>query len=193
MFNPRIDWANHVLNFEVATTTTRTATTSQVDIDYGSQDMIDAREQVPREYHEYLDVFSKAKGESLPEHHPYDLKIDLTPGMTPPFGGVYRLAQPEQEFLKAYIDDMLEKGLIRVSSSRAASPVLFAPKKPNEDGTPDLRVCVDYRKLNAMTTKDRYPLPSTDMLLDRLQGAVIFTKIDLRWAYHRIRIAAGDE
>ena len=150
--------------------------------------MVAAKEQVPLAYHEYLDVFSKAKGESLPDHRPYDLEIKLEPGAVPPFGTVYRLAQPEQEFLKGYIDEMLSKGLIRTSSSRAASLVLFAPKK---DGK--LRVCIDYRRLNAMTIKDGYPLPSTDMLLDRLQGAVIYTKIDLRWAYHRIRIKEGDE
>lgn len=82
---------------------------------------------------------------------------------------------------------MLEKGLIRESSSACALPVLFVPKKGGE-----LRLCVDYRRLNAITVKDRYPLPSTDMLLDRLSLAKIYSKIDLRWAYHQIRVAEED-
>ncbi len=160
--------------------------TNEQDYEPPSSDK--ARELVPLEYHDFLDVFSKEKGESLPDHQPHDLTIELVPGATPPYQGIYRLAGPEQETLKTYIDEMLEKGLIRESSSRAASPVLFVPKKGGE-----LRLCVDYRKLNNMTVKDRYPLPSTDMLLDQLSGARIYTKIDLRWAYHRIRIAKGHE
>ena len=143
---------------------------------------------IPKVYHDFLDVFSKEKGESLPDHQPHDLKIELIPGSTPPFGGIYRLATAKSNSLKAYIDEMLEKGLIRESNSAAASPVLFVPKKGGE-----LRLCVDYRRLNLMSIKNRYPLPSTDMLLDQLGRAVRFTKIDLRWAYHRIRIAAGYE
>lgn len=120
------------------------------------------------------------------------LQITLKEVAVPPFGGVYRLAELEQEYLRKYIEEMLDKGLIRTSSSRAASPVLFVKKK-SPDAKEELRVCVDYRRLNEMSIKDRYPLPSTDMLLDHLNGTVIHTKIDLRWAYHRIRIAEGDE
>ncbi len=158
------------------------------EIDYEPPSLEKAREIVPPEYHNCNDVFSKEKGESLPQHRPHDLTIDLIPGSVPPFGRIYRLAEREQRVLKEYIDDLLAKDLIQPSSSRAASPVLFVPKKGGE-----LRLCVDYRKLNLMTIKDRYPIPSTDILLDQLSNAKIFTKIDLRWAYHRIRIAEGHE
>ena len=151
-------------------------------------DLDEAKLVVPKQYHEFLDVFSKSKGESLPPHTDYDIEINLVPNAKPPFGGVYRLAEPELKALKAYINDMLEKGLIRQSKSPCASPVLFVPKGKNE-----LRLCVDYRALNAITVPDRYPLPSTDMLLDQLSSAKIFTKIDLRSAYHRIRVAEGHE
>lgn len=137
------------------------AVSEEYDDDDDPEDMTEALEIVPTVYHDYIDVFSKDKGESLPEHQDYDIKIDLVPAEVPPFGGIYRLAGSELKSLKDYIDDMMKKGLIRESSSPAASPVLFVPKKGGE-----LRLCVDYRKLNAITIKDRYPLPSTDMLLD---------------------------
>ena len=158
------------------------------EMDYEPPDITEARRIVPKEYHDFLDVFSKEKGELLPDHQPHDLQINLVPDSIPPFGGVYRLATPELKVLRDYIDEMLNKGLIIPSSSSAASPVLFAPKKDGQ-----LRLCVDYRRLNLITIKDRYPLPSTDMLIDRLASAKVFTKMDLRWAYHRIRIAAGHE
>jgi transposase InsO family protein len=158
------------------------------EMDYEPPSLAKARTIVPEDYHSYIDVFSKERGESLPEHRPHDLVIDFEMDAVPPFQGIYRLADSEQETLKAYIDDMLEKGLIRESSSRASSPVLFVPKKGGE-----LRLCVDYRRINDVTIKDRYPLPSTDMLLDQLSTAKIYTKIDLRWAYHRIRVAEGHE
>lgn len=143
---------------------------------------------VTSRYHDYIDIFSKDSAESLPLHSDFDIKLNLVPGVVPPFGGIYRLATPEQNTLKEYIDDMLSKGLIRESSSMAALPVLFVPKKGGK-----LRLCVDYRRLNNMTVKDHYPLPSTDMLLDQLARAKIYTKLDLCWAYHRVRITAGDE
>ena len=157
-------------------------------IDYEPPESSKLRELIPSSYHDFIDVFSKERGESLPSHAAHDIKLDLFPDAIPPFGGIYRLAAPEQKTLKDYIDDMLAKGLIRESSSRAASPVLFVPKA---DGS--VRLCVDYRKLNTMTVPDRYPLPSADMLFDRLSHAKIFTKLDLRSAYHRIRVAEGDE
>ncbi len=115
-----------------------------------------------------------------------DIKIDLLPDSTPPFGGIYQLATSEQEILKEYIDDMLAKGLIRESSRAAASPVLFVPKAGGE-----LRLCVDFRHLNLISIKDQYPIPSTDMLLNQPSCAKIYTKLDLRSAYHRVRVAKG--
>ena len=101
---------------------------------------------------------------------------------------MYGLSPSELEVLKEYIDENLSKGHIRHSKSPAGAPVLFVKKK---DGS--LRLCVDYRGLNAMTVKNRYPLPLPNEILDRLQGAKHFTKIDLCSGYSHVRIDEGDE
>ena len=90
--------------------------------------------------------------------------------------------------LKEYINENLAKGFIRASASPVGSLVLFVPKK---DGTK--RLCIDYRKINEITIKDRYPLPLANELRDRLQGAKIFTKLDLRGAYNLVRMKEGEE
>ncbi|KAM0789314.1 hypothetical protein ACM66B_000152 [Microbotryomycetes sp. NB124-2] len=143
---------------------------------------------VPRPYHDYLDVFSETKAQALPPHREYDLKIDLKDEATPPFGPLYSMAAAESTALKEYLDDMLAKGYIRPSTSPAAAPILFVKKK---DGS--LRLYVDYRRLNQITIKNRYPLPLIDSLLDQLAPAKIFTKIDLRSAYNLVRVAEGHE
>lgn len=88
--------------------------------------------------------------------------------------------------MREYLDLLLKKGYIRPSQSLAGSPVLFVPKPGGK-----LRLCVDYRSLNDITIKDRYPLPRIDELRDRLSGARFFTKLDLRDGYHLIRIKEG--
>ena len=98
------------------------------------------------------------------------------------------MSEKELEVLRGYIDENLKKGFIRESKSKAGYPILFAKKK---DGS--LRLCVDYRKLNDITVKNRYPLPNIGELRDRLSKAKIFTKLDLRGAYNLIRMKAGDE
>jgi hypothetical protein len=98
------------------------------------------------------------------------------------------MSRNELEVLKDWIEDNLKKGFIRPSSSPAASPVLFV-KKP--DG--GLRFCVDYRALNAITTKDRYPLPLMKETLNNLKGMKYFTKIDIISAFNNLRIAKGQE
>ena len=143
---------------------------------------------VPTEYEDLSDVFGKAENLTLPDHGPYDHAIDLEPGRTPPFGPLYNLSATELSTLREYLERNLQKGMIRHSISPAASPLLFTPKK---DG--GLRPCVDYRSLNDMTIKNRYPLPLITEALDRLQGAQIFTKLDVKDAYNRIRIKDGDE
>ena len=90
--------------------------------------------------------------------------------------------------LHKYLRDTLAKGWIREFSSPVGAPILFAPKKDRE-----LRLCVDYRGLNKITKKNRYPLPLIGEILDRLSKAKVYTKLDLRNAYHRIRIREGDE
>jgi hypothetical protein len=103
-------------------------------------------------------------------------------------GPMFRLAPNELEELRTQLDDLLAKGLIEPSSSPFGAPVLFVKKK-----VAGLRMCIDYRKLNAVTIKNCYPLPRVDELLDQLHGAAIFSKLDLRSGYHQVRIRAGDE
>ena len=143
---------------------------------------------VPEPYRDFIDVFSKRKADKLPQHRPYDLKIDLDDGETPPHGPIYSLSALETEALRVYIDENLRSGFIRPSTSPAGAPILFVKKK---DGT--LRLCVDYRGLNRITKKDRYPLPLISDLLDAPGKARYYTKIDLRHAYNLVRVASGDE
>jgi len=143
---------------------------------------------VPLEYHDYADVFSKAKASELPPHCDYDLKIDLEEGTSPPLGTLYSLSPVELSALRTFIDENLKTGFIRPTASSHAAPVLFVKKK---DGS--LWLCVDFRGLNKITKKDRYPLPLISDLLDSPSHAKIYSKIDLRHAYHLIRIAMGDE
>ena len=147
-----------------------------------------AEPTVPSHLSDFADVFSAEAAGRLPEHGRLDHAIDIVPGKEVPYGPLYNLSPPELEVLRKYIDDATEKGWIRRSTSPAGAPVLFVPKK---DG--GLRLCVDYRGLNNVTIKNRHPLPLISETLDRLGGSVIFTKLDLKDAYHRIRIKKGDE
>jgi hypothetical protein len=143
---------------------------------------------IPKEYHDFADVFSKRRADVLALHCPYDLKIELEPGSAPPIGHIYSLSQTELQALREFIDEHLAIGFISPSSSPHGAPVLFVKKK---DGS--LRLCVDFRGLNRITKKDRYPLPLISDLLDSSRKARIYSKIDLRHAYHLVRIAEGDE
>ncbi|MBW0506497.1 hypothetical protein O181_046212 [Austropuccinia psidii MF-1] len=138
-------------------------------------------------YHQYLDVFSKVKAEILPPHHACDHHIELE-GSLPPVGVIYSLSNQESDTLRAYISENVEKGFIRPSSSSTGAPVLFVKKK---DG--GLRLCVDYCKLNAVTKKNKYPVPPMNQLLNVLNGSSIFSKIDLHGAYNLLRIKEADE
>lgn len=143
---------------------------------------------IPPEYLDLQPVFSEVMADVLPKARKYDCPIDLIPGSRPPFKSIYQLSPLESECLRKYVDDNLAKGFIRPSTSPYGSPIFFVPKK---DG--DLRPCVDYRELNAITIKNRHPLPLIPEILDRLATAKIFTKLDLRGAYNLVRIRKGDE
>ncbi len=143
---------------------------------------------VPAEYYDLRAVFSKSRATSLPPHRPYDCAIDLLPGTSPPKGRLYSLSGPEREAMDRYIRESLQTGLIRHSSSPAGAGFFFVQKK---DGS--LRPCIDYRGLNDITIKNRYPLPLMSSAFELLQGAQVFTKLDLRNAYHLVRIREGDE
>uniref|UniRef100_A0A803SRK7 Gypsy retrotransposon integrase-like protein 1 n=1 Tax=Anolis carolinensis TaxID=28377 RepID=A0A803SRK7_ANOCA len=142
---------------------------------------------LPKKYSEYWDVFNEKEAEKLPPHRPYDCAIDLVEGAPIPRGHLYSLTEPEQEALREFIETNLRKGFIRPSQSPAASPVMFVKKSG------ELRLVVDYRALNNITKRNSYPLPLISDLLDRLRGAKVYTKLDLRGAYNLVRIREGDE
>jgi hypothetical protein len=142
---------------------------------------------LPEMYKDFVDVFEKINADQLPAHSPYDCPIDLE-GHSPPFGPIYGLSKPELQALRDYLTENLAKGFIQHSKFLAGAPILFVKKK---DGS--LRLCVDYRGLNKITKKNRYPLPLISSLLDRLRTGKIFTKLDLHGAYNLLRIRPGDE
>ncbi|KAJ1188988.1 hypothetical protein NDU88_005741 [Pleurodeles waltl] len=143
---------------------------------------------VPEHYLDFQDVFQKPSKPVLPPHRDYDCAIPLEPGTNVPFGRMYSLTETENEVLKEYLDENIQSGLIVPSSSPAGAPLLFVPKK-----TKDLRPCLDFRGLNKITIKDRYSLPLIRDILEAVRGAQRFTKLDLRGAYHLLRIKEGDE
>lgn len=145
-------------------------------------------ELIPPEFLEYAKVFSKAASERMPTSKPYDHAIDLEDEKVPPYSKVYPMAPAEKAAMDEWINEQLAKGYIRESKSPAAAPVFFIKKK---DGS--LRLVVDYRKLNAITVKNRYPLPLTQELIDQLADAKVFSKLDLRWGYNNVRIHEGDQ
>ncbi|KAL0552128.1 hypothetical protein IC582_011225 [Cucumis melo] len=135
---------------------------------------------------DYPDVFP----EELPGLPPYkevEFAIELEPGTVPISRAPYRMAPAELKELKVQLQEFLDKGFIRPSVSPWGAPVLFVKKK---DGS--MRLCIDYRELNKVTVKNRYPLPRIDDLFDQLQGATVFSKIDLRSGYHQLRIKDED-
>jgi hypothetical protein len=135
---------------------------------------------------EYPDVFP----DDLPRMPPdrdIELIIELQPGTAPISKRPYRMPPNELAELKIQLQDLLDKGFIRPSASPWGCPALFIKKKDNS-----LRLCVDYRPLNAVTIKNKYPLPRIDILFDQLAGAKVFSKIDLRSGYHQIKIKPCD-
>ncbi|GJR51237.1 putative reverse transcriptase domain-containing protein [Tanacetum coccineum] len=117
----------------------------------------------------------------LPPTRPVEFQIDLIPGAAPVARAPYRLAPSEMKELSEQLQELSDKGFIRPSSSPWGAPVLFVKKK---DGS--FRMCIDYRELNKLTVKNRYPLPRIDDLFDQLQGSSIYSKIDLRSGYHQV-------
>ncbi len=144
--------------------------------------------EIPSCYTPFSDVFCPKRAAQLPPHRPWDCAIDLFPGEPVPRGKIYPLSLPEQKAMEEYIEEALRQGYIVPSTSPAASSFFFVAKK---DG--GLRPCIDYRALNNITVKFRYPLPLVPAALEYLCGATIFTKLDLRSAYNLIRIRQGDE
>ncbi|GJY59217.1 putative reverse transcriptase domain-containing protein [Tanacetum coccineum] len=123
----------------------------------------------------------------LPPIGEIKFRIELVPGSIPVVKSPYLLAPFEMEELSGQLKELQDKGFIRPSSSPWGAPVLFVKKK---DGS--FRMCIDYRELNKLTIKNRYPLPRINDLFDQLQGSQYFSKIDLRSIYHQLRVPADD-
>jgi hypothetical protein len=131
---------------------------------------------------EFSDVFLEDLP-GLPPERDVEFVIELKPGTAPISRRSYRMPPKELAVLKTQLQELLEKGFIRPSSSPLGCPAIFVKKK---DQT--LQMCVDYRPLNEVTIKNKYPLPRIDILFDQLTGARVFSKIDLRSSDHQIRI-----
>ena len=141
---------------------------------------------LPRVICEYVDAFPDELS-GLPPRRVVDFGIELHPGTSPISMTLHRMAPVELKELRVQLQELLEKGFIRPSTSPWGSPVLFAKKK---DKT--LRPCIDYRQLNRVTIKNRYPLLRIDDLFDQLRGARVYSKIDLRTGYHQLRVRETD-
>ncbi|KAH7492803.1 hypothetical protein FOMA001_g2147 [Fusarium oxysporum f. sp. matthiolae] len=162
-----------------------TVTLEQIDraLQNKSEDL-----RLPEELREFQDIFSPKEAEKLPPHRAGDHHIELIPGGKLPFGPLYGMSREELTALREWLDENLRKGFIRPSSSPVASPVLFV-KKPGGG----LRFCVDYRALNNITVKDRYPLPLIKESLNNLSGMKYFSRIDIVSAFNNLRIEKGQE
>ena len=142
---------------------------------------------VPAEYHDFLDVFSKDISDTLRPYGKYDHKIELLKDKDLSDLGhsaLRGMSVPQLKFVKKFLEENLKKGFIEASSALCSSPILLT-KKPGGG----IRFCVDYRKLNSLTKKDAYPLPLIAETIARLKKAVIFTKIDIRQAFHKLCMA----
>ncbi|CAA0809447.1 Uncharacterized mitochondrial protein AtMg00860, partial [Striga hermonthica] len=135
---------------------------------------------------EFLDVFPDELPGGPPNRQ-VEFSIDLIPGAGPVSKAPYRMAPKELQELKTQIQELLRLGFIRPSVSLWGAPVLFVKKKDRS-----MRMCIDYRDLNRLTIKNKYPLPRIDDLFDQLRGACVFSKIDLRSGYHQLKIKESD-
>jgi len=143
---------------------------------------------IPVEYHDLHEVFSEKASNELPSHGISDMKIELKEGQEPRSIGLQPMSLVELEELRKYLEENLEKRWIQRSTSPVSTPIVFIQKK---DGS--IRVCVVYRNLNKVIVRNCYPLPLISELTDQLVGATIFTKLDIRQAYHCIHMALGHE
>eukprot|EP00253_Pinus_taeda_P029692 PITA_29692 len=157
-----------------------------IQVGYANQkDKIFALDGIPV-VQEFVDVFPE-EVPGLPPKRDIDFTIELTPGAAAVSRAPYRMSVPELTELKMQLQELLDKNYIRPNVSPWGDPVLFVKKK---DGT--LRMCIDYRQLNKLTIKNKYPLPRIDELFDQVKGAKVFSKIDLRSGYDQIRIKEED-
>ena len=200
--NPVIDWRRRRATFPepipdtitlddgdkvlwVDLETRATSSKTQPSDDHPNSSPLD---RIPTHLHEFADVFLKEGFDELPPHREWDHAIELVPGAKLRDCKIYPLSPGQQRELDTFIEDNLSSQRIRPSKSPLASPFFFIQKK---DGS--LRPVQDYRYLNSVTIKNKYPLPLISDLIDKLKDATIFTKFDVRWGYNNVRIRPGDE
>jgi hypothetical protein len=165
------------ISIEVAVQAQLTVTVNELGDDANQEDLV---------VDEFLDVFlDELLG--MPPDRDIEFLIELLPKTAPIAKRPYRMGVDELEELKKQIKELQEKGSIRPSSSSWGAPVIFVDKK---DGT--RRMCVDYRSLNEVTIKNKYPFPRIDDLFDQLKGVCVFSKIDLHSGYHQLKICASN-
>lgn len=146
------------------------------------------KKRLPPEYRDLYEAFLPKEANTLPPHRSYDHKIEVIPGSKLPYSRNRPLSPMELRVLKRWLDDQLANGFIRPSKSSVSSPILLAQKPGG-----GIRICVDYRGVNNITMKSRYPIPLIRETLDAICKAKIFTKLDVIAAFNRVRIAEGHE
>ncbi len=153
-----------------------------------AQDLKDIKAKLPSEYHEFLDVFDRAQSDKLPSHRFYDHKIELTSDSTPPRCRAYRMFSAKLLKVKEYLNENLSKGFITSSQAPYFFPVLFA-LKANED----LRFCVNYRKLNVISKRNRYSLPLIDEIIEKIVSCKHLTRLNIISAFNKLRMHLDSE
>ena len=148
----------------------------------------DILRKLPQWLHDIHDAFLPRLADELPPHRSWDHKIELIPGKEPPYQKNRPLSPQELRVVRKWLDDNLAKGFIRESRARCAAPLLLAAKPGG-----GVRICQDYRGLNNVTIKNRYPLPLVRETLDALCNAKVYTKLDIIAAFNNLRIAEGHE
>ena len=144
---------------------------------------------VPPQCHKWRKVFSEKEARRLPKHQPWDIAINLVGGDNHALDcKVCPLPSTEGPKLDKHILDMLEKGFIHLSKSKICSPLFFVGKKDGKE-----RPVIDYRRLNSIMEPDRFPIPLLQEMIDKVQRAILFSKVDIREGFYNIRVAEGDE
>ena len=157
-------------------------------LEWRTEDGLDILDILPSQYHQWASIFSREQTSQLPAHTKFDHRIKLVEGAEAPWGPLYGMSEQELKGLREWLDKQVAAGKIVKSNSSAGAPILLVGKP---DGS--FRLCVDYRALNKVTVKNRYPLPLMTELRERLNKARVFSKLDLKNGYHLVRMAEEDE
>uniref|UniRef100_A0A803SSG0 ribonuclease H n=1 Tax=Anolis carolinensis TaxID=28377 RepID=A0A803SSG0_ANOCA len=184
--NPEVDWRGKSLAFKEQQTQWEISKIAEEEDEGDEEGEIDPL-LLPPEYRDFVDVFNQKEASKLPPKRNIEVEIEITPGANLPKPKVYPMSVQEKEELRKYIDKNLARGFIKPSNSPLGAPVLFRRKKDNS-----LRLCIDYRNLNAITKDNKYPMPLVKDLITVLKKGSIFTKLDLIEAYHKLRIKPED-